>query len=753
MDILKGILNYFENKPSKEVIDFGDSYRFQFENEHQRSADEKHTLDEDKKVKVNPFTSEQLKGYELKEIQTLIDLFSDEQINSVPDVIHTSVLTREDKINLLLDNFPKQFENGVEYTYFIDKDYFLKKHTIQDEFTPQEISKTEFVSKDNVFFEKKEIQLTEDQKVEVIPASEDQKKQASKHSDGEQYSDLPSVDFPSFSEAQLKSVPDVIHGIPITDHEKKLILLNSYETTEKTNMVFSIDPNNKLIATYLDIDQNMEPYEVKRHISKADVMYVNHNEMELNIGNYENLTAVPIENEKLKSLADQLNNYYNQAGETMWNFNRKEGIEILEFTMHLHELPENVKNLVLDYLLLEYPVRPDFRDYTDNIYDGERLFDEAIENYISKELPDYKYKEKSLSQVLNTNGISTESLPPIKPFEVDCLNILLNDVTRILADNNKETKDLKEQPPILNVYQVNTDGQVYFKTLQKNLEVGDRINLLTKDGDLYSKGKVTHISKGEIQLGTDTGIIIAPFNSRIEPLFLNNSQNKKIDIKYAVDETIKLLDILLDQKKINLHENYFGSGNRMNDFMELLKGNKTSILPFDNGQAEGKLQILENFDGKLFASIDLKSPLLNIQSQLVKYGNETFILNNEQKEKLKKTGELGLVNLTNSNTNKDSKLWVSVDKELNKIVTQKNDAIKINNIFGTIPTEEQKKILRSGEGVLLEIKGSSYFIIASAASKNSDGLRHFTESKAREFQLIPSKNIENSNDKTKGMKF
>jgi len=280
MDLLKGIKSYFEKNPSEEVIeviDFGQggSYWLQLENEHKRSNHEKLTFDENKKVKVMPFTSEQLKGYELKEIQSLIALFSDEQINSVPDVIHTCVLTKEDKINLLLDNFPKQFENGIEYTYFIDKDYFLKKHTIQDEFSPQEISKTEFVSKDNVFFEMKEIQLTEDQKVEVIPASEDQKKQASKHSDGEEYSDLPSIDFPSFSEAQLKSVPDVIHGIPITDHEKKLILLNSYETTYNTNMIFSIDPDNKLIATYLDIDQNMEPYEAKKHISKADVLFSN----------------------------------------------------------------------------------------------------------------------------------------------------------------------------------------------------------------------------------------------------------------------------------------------------------------------------------------------------------------------------------------------------------------------------------------------------------------------------------------------
>lgn len=544
-------------------------------------------VDEKDKVRIHSLTEEQLKGYELKDIESYVALFTEDQINSIPDVIETTILEREDKINLLLDKFPSLIDNGIEYSYFIDIDRFLKKHIIQDQFSPIEKSEFEFVLKENVLQNAADNNLNT---VIILPATLEQKNQFSKHINGLEFSDLPKYDFPEFSEVQLKSVPDIIEGMPITDYEKKLILLNAHESTTSTFLAFSIDQDNKLVATDLKIDSNLQPFEHKRHILEANVFYV------------------------------------------------------------------------------------------------------------------------------------------------------------------EESKNIKEQLPVLNVYQVNTDGQVYFKTVEKILEVGDKINLLTKDGDLYSKGEVKHIYNGEIQLDTDSGIIRAPFNSRIEPLFLNNSQNQKIDIKYGVNETIKLLDIVLDEKKINLHENYFGSGNRMNDFTELLKGNKTSVLPFENEKAEGKLQILENLDGKLFASIDFKTPHLNIQSQLAEYGNDSFILNQEQKERLKKTGELGLVNLTNSKTNKESKLWVSVDKELNKIVTQKKDAIKITNIFGTIPTEEQKNKLRSGEGVLLDIKGTNYFIIASAASKNSDGLRHFTESKAREFQLIPSKILEQSKDKSKGMK-
>lgn len=549
-------------------------------------------VDEKDKVRIHSLTEEQLKGYELKDIKEFSLLFTEEQIDSVPDVIESYVLDREDKINLLLDKFPPLIENGIEYTYFIDKDSFLKKHIIQDEFLQEEKSKFEFVLKGNVL--QSAIENIKNQVI-IDPATLEQKNQYSNHMDGIEFSDLPKYDFPEFSETQLNSVPDIILGIPISDYEKKLILLNNHEPTTSSFFTFSIDQDNKLVSSYLEIDSNMEPFEVKKPVFKEDVIFT--------------------------------------------------------------EKPE----------------------------------------------------------------------------------------VQIKLDTEKK----KEQIPMIDVHQTNKDGHVSFKTFEKILEVGDRINLLTKDGDLYTKGEVKHIFKGEIQLDTDNGIVRAPFNSRIEPLFLNDIQNKKIDIKYGVNEVITLLDISLDQKKIDLHENYFALKNRMNDFTDLLKGNKTSVLPFEklNEKVEGKLQILESFEGKLFVCISLKKPKLNLETSYIEYGLDQFKLNHEQKELLKKTGELGLVSLTNTITFKESNLWVSVDKELNSVVTQKKEAIQINNIFGTTTTEEQRNKLKSGEGILLDIKGNNYFIIASAASKNSDGLRPFTESKAREFQLIPNKKMEESMEK------
>jgi hypothetical protein len=112
--------------------------------------------------------------------------------------------------------------------------------------------------------------------VQIVPATTEQKIQYSKHLNGEMFSDLPSYDFPGFSQAQLKQVPDIIDGVPITEHEKKLILLDSHEYSASSNWssTFSIDNNNNLISKYHDVDANMEPFEIQKFILKRDVLFV-----------------------------------------------------------------------------------------------------------------------------------------------------------------------------------------------------------------------------------------------------------------------------------------------------------------------------------------------------------------------------------------------------------------------------------------------------------------------------------------------
>lgn len=437
----KGFIN--EMKNSSPELFFMDGER-KFSNKEQNFL----RIYDKEKVRVIPVTQNEIQEYYSKihelDSNAFVALFPKEQLNSIPDYIEGIFLDKIDKVNLLINNYPVLYDEGKDFTFIVDNNGYLKKHTMRDENLPEGRSIQEFLKIENVFF--KEIQLDvveaemknfrptyleEKNKVEIIPATEEQKLQYSQHIDGKEFNDMPIVDFPEFSKTQLNSVPDIIDGIPVTEYEKKMILLDSFEFSASNNWssTFSIDENNKLIEKYHDVDSNNEVFEIKKHISKEDVMYVHQNDKELKNENKEMVTTLPIVKEKLESLAEKLNNYYDQIAESMWNFNHKEGKEILEFVMNLKEYPDNVKNMVLDYLILDPPVKPDFHDYTDNIYDGERLFDEAIEKYISKELPDYNYKIKNLSETLIKNGIDTESIPPIKYFEINSLNILLNDVT------------------------------------------------------------------------------------------------------------------------------------------------------------------------------------------------------------------------------------------------------------------------------------------------------------------------------------
>ncbi|MBZ4037800.1 hypothetical protein K6T82_23790 [Flavobacterium sp. 17A] len=279
-----------------------------------------------------------------------------------------------------------------------------------------------------------------EEKVKCIPATEEQKKQYSQHINGNEFTDMPSADFPIFSKEQLNSVPDIVSEVPLNEYEKKMILLNDFEYSASSNWstTFSLDKDNYLISKYHDVDQNNEVFESVKNIYKSDVLYIPQNEIELNQNEIKKISSIAFDKDQFENIADKLNKYYEQAGESMWNFNHSKGKEILEFTMYLQEFPENVRNIVLDYLLLDCPARPDFNDYSEDMFNHETLFEQAIENYINKELPDFNYKEKSLSQVLNSHGVDIEKFPLIKVDEVNYLNILLNDVSRIYADNNKE---------------------------------------------------------------------------------------------------------------------------------------------------------------------------------------------------------------------------------------------------------------------------------------------------------------------------
>lgn len=278
----QNFLRLFEKDQGKKTVIHSEFADFQINNKQDIITKEI------EKIKVIPATKEQIEESFTDrlvsiDVKAYVDLFSEKQLNSIPDVIETNILDKGDKIQLLLNNYPDLYENGVEFTYFLDKDSYLKKHIIKDDFNPEVRNIREFVSKENVFFENKSIQLDESQKVEITPATAEQKLQYSQHIDGKEFTDMPIVDFPEFSKAQLNSVPDIIDGIPVTEYEKKMILLDSFEYSASNNWssTFSVDENNNLIKKYLDIDSNNEVLEIKKHIKKEDVMYVHQNEIKI----------------------------------------------------------------------------------------------------------------------------------------------------------------------------------------------------------------------------------------------------------------------------------------------------------------------------------------------------------------------------------------------------------------------------------------------------------------------------------------
>ena len=164
---------------------------------------------------------------------------------------------------------------------------------------------------------------------------------------------------------------------------------------------------------------------------------------------------------------------------------------------------------------------------------------------------------------------------------------------------------------------------------------------------------------------------------------------------------------------------------------------------------DGRLEMRrKQTTGEPYVFSDVKFKELNLERPI--YGLK---LDENQKNKLEKTGELGLVSGFKTTEGKDYNLWVSLDTKLNKVVTKRENDIYIDKIFGATPTEEQKNKIKSGEGALIEIKDKKYFIQASAATTKVDGLKSYTEEKAKEFKLISEDTKEEKkNSKTKGMK-
>lgn len=408
-----------------------------------------------------------------------------------------------------------------------------------------------------------------------------------------------------------------------------------------------------------------------------------------------------------------------------------------------------------------------------NSINTDQFLDATYENYevnfpqFSKEqldsFPDsidgYKFSPLEKILVLLDQFEQIKLYDQGKTFFIDKDNFLkqmsMHNDKDLISDVNKSQTLFKSQEiltPLINIKIMKNQNVNEFevKGLERPLKVGDPV-AYSKDGK-HLQGKVESFGdSGETNLkiynSKELKDLTVPAGEKIEPLFVLDKNEKMVYLKFTYEEVKQALkntpdfSVKLEKEK--------------NPLFTLMLGNKTEVIPFEKkiedkmASVDGRLEMRrKQTTGEPYVFSDVKFKELNLERPI--YGLK---LDENQKNKLEKTGELGLVSGFKTTEGKDYNLWVSLDTKLNKVVTKRENDIYIDKIFGATPTEEQKNKIKSGEGALIEIKDKKYFIQASAATTKVDGLKSYTEEKAKEFKLISEDTKEEKkNSKTKGMK-
>ena len=227
----------------------------------------------------------------------------------------------------------------------------------------------------------------------------------------------------------------------------------------------------------------------------------------------------------------------------------------------------------------------------------------------------------------------------------------------------------------------------------------------------------------------------------LEPLFFENAEGKKVWTKFSYNEVFRGLTNTPDFK--------FEVTN--DKIVSLMMGNRSQLVPYEKlidgkmVKVEGKIELRRDLNNNPTYHNLVKHKELNIDKV---YG---MSLTEDQKERLNKTGELGLVEGFKSG-DKNYALWLSVDKDLNCVVTKREKDININKIYGVETTEAQKEQLKKGEGVLLDVKGKKLYVMVSAAHSKPDGLKIYSKEKAIELNFIKEEKAEKKKSNDKGIK-
>lgn len=263
---------------------------------------------------------------------------------------------------------------------------------------------------------------------------------------------------------------------------------------------------------------------------------------------------------------------------------------------------------------------------------------------------------------------------------------------------------------------------------------------------LYEENNVDKIQFKDKQ-GTER--IIAANNANLQPMFLISKEGKKVYTPFTHKEIIDLVN----EKKLfglqyndlkqngNAHNNLrLGHKTKVFDHLQLTSKKEIEGKPvMEQYEVPGRLQLYRDKNNNIKIDLEI-GQRKEIDFDQSVYGRK---FNEKEKKQLSETGELGLVNgFVNKSTGEIYKLWVSVDKPLNKIVTKPENAIYIDKFYGQELNQKQKKSLMAGKGAEVDFKKSNgqekkYYIEASAASLRKEGIKNISDKRAAKIGLIP----------------
>lgn len=355
---------------------------------------------------------------------------------------------------------------------------------------------------------------------------------------------------------------------------------------------------------------------------------------------------------------------------------------------------------------------------------------------------------------LHNNSEKTFNYYEGKPFNVD--NIIKGNFSDLFFfDNHGNSKKIEEIFHITNNNQI-SNTMAKEELSAKDIDVkgaktaedkpvitykeGDPV--LVKEGDLTLVGIIKDAKDGNLTIDVRNNKEIKETKANekdVEPLFYVNKEDQKIWLKFSYKEISRALNNT-NGIKVKLENN---------QVMGLMAGEKSKVMPYQveiDGKlanVEGRVFLRRNAEGNPYVAHDVKHNELNLD--LPVYGVK---LNDEQKQTLIQKGELGLVSGFKSG-DKDFSLWVGLDKELNKVVTKRENDVYIDKVYGVQLSEMQKNELKKGNGV--EIKDKNLFIKVSAAGTSSNSLGVYKTEKAIELGLM-KKVEEKKNGRGTGMK-